>query len=1181
MSETNSLRAAMERYFAAMRELVERDAQIRALLPKKEVQEAMQKPGLSLAEIADTVLRGYADRTAMGERSYDIALDPQTGRMARRYLPAYSVITYDELRRRVEALACAWRNHERHRVNVDDFICIFGFSGIDFTVVDLAASYVQATTVPLQTSLASAELENIVRDTAPVTIFATAGDLLQATQLAIANGVKSVVAIEYDPRVDEDRTQFEAAQAEIVRAGAVIELTSIQDLIDFGSAYRWEPLPPHAQGLERLGLLIHSSGSTGTPKGAMLPERGINFPWLGTGAPQMPTVTVAFAPLNHFLGRSQIFSALTTGGIVYYTPLADLSLLFDDFRLARPTSLYLFPRVIELIHQHYHSEVSRRSAAGGDSAAIEAEVRAEMKAGFLGDRLQFATWGGAPMSPETLQFMCDCFDIMLIEGYGSTESGLMTTLSGRVIRPHVIDYKLRDVPELGYYTTDKPYPRGELLVKSKAQALGFYKMPEVTAAVFDADGYVVTGDIMEERGPDHLVHIDRRNDVLKLSQAEFVAVGALGATYENSPVMKQVYIYGNSAQSFLLAVVVPDVEVVAKLIGPNYDATALKALIRDEMQKVAHKHKLRTFELPRDFIIEMEPFSIENGLLTSVRKRSRPKLKAKYGERLEAMYAEIERKRQAELDALKDPKSPLTVLQKVVKVLESTLGTEGIDPETTMTFRELGGDSLGTVSFSMFLQDIFGVELPVNAIVSPAGHPRRWAQMIENMLGGGHAVPTSDSIHGKDAKVLHAKDLDIDRFLDAETRAATPAAPSAETRTVLLTGANGFLGRFLCLGWMEQVAPLGGKVICLIRAGNDEAARKRLDDVFCNGVDADLEGHYRALAAKHLEVLAGDIAEPNLGLSPQQWERLANEVDHIVHPGALVNHVLSYANLFGPNIFGTAELIRLALTKRQKRFDFVSSLAAAYRTDTSRGNNEDSPLLEICTLSDSYADGYGASKWANEVTLHSANRRYGLPINIFRGDMMMPHSVYKGQINVPDMFTRMLYSVVMTQLAPASFYEPGPDGKRAKAHYDGLPTDFLAGAMIGIGLRNCDGIHTYNVMNHHHDDGVSLDSVIDWVMSAGYAVERVSDHGQWLKRFEAKLGALTEAQRQHSSIAILDMFRNPHPVSQPLIGCEHFIAAVRELPVGPEVPHLSERYIHKYLEDMRCLGLIDAPEQQR
>ena len=99
---------------------------------------------------------------------------------------------------------------------------------------------------------------------------------------------------------------------------------------------------------------------------------------------------------------------------------------------------------------------------------------------------------------------------------------------------------------------------------------GYFKRPEATAELFDEDGYLRTGDIVEERGPDHVVLIDRRNDVLKLSQGEFVAFGALGTTFENgSDVIHQIYLYGNSARSYLLAVVVPNMDVVEQHARPR------------------------------------------------------------------------------------------------------------------------------------------------------------------------------------------------------------------------------------------------------------------------------------------------------------------------------------------------------------------------------------------------------------------------------------------------------------------------------------------------------------------------------------------------------------------------------------------------------------------------------------
>ena len=104
----------------------------------------------------------------------------------------------------------------------------------------------------------------------------------------------------------------------------------------------------------------------------------------------------------------------------------------------------------------------------------------------------------------------------------------MLAMDGIIQSPPVIEYRLRDVPELGYYLTDKPYPRGELCYKTETGIVGYYKQPEATAALFDEDGFSCTGDIVEEREPGYIAVIDRRKDVLKLSQGEYVALGRLG-----------------------------------------------------------------------------------------------------------------------------------------------------------------------------------------------------------------------------------------------------------------------------------------------------------------------------------------------------------------------------------------------------------------------------------------------------------------------------------------------------------------------------------------------------------------------------------------------------------------------------------------------------------------------------
>ena len=119
-------------------------------------------------------------------------------------------------------------------------------------------------------------------------------------------------------------------------------------------------------------------------------------------------------------------------------------------------------------------------------------------------------------------------------------------------------------------------------------------------------------------------------------------------------------------------------------------------------------------------------------------------------------------------------------------------------------------------------------------IVSPASDLASIAAYVEDQRAGGSKRPTYDAVHGRDATEVHASDLTLDKFLDEATLAAAPSlpGPAREVRTVLLTGATGFLGRYLALQWLERMNLVDGKVICLVRAKDDDAARARLDDTF-------------------------------------------------------------------------------------------------------------------------------------------------------------------------------------------------------------------------------------------------------------------------------------------------------------------------------------------------------------
>jgi fatty acid CoA ligase FadD9 len=1179
-----------ERLARRVDDLTAKDPQFAAARPDPAVAEAIGQPGLRLPQIIQTTLDGYAQRPALAQRAVEFVKDPKTGRTSLELLPRFETVSYGELGERASALA---RGLAHDVVHTGDRVCVLGFNSVDYATIDIALGLAGAVSVPLQTSAAITQLQPIVAETEPTLIAASVNQLPDAVELIRTADPRParLLVFDYHPEVDDEREALENARetANARPADAAVIVETLADVVARGktvSSGRSRPAATTTDDAESLALLIYTSGSTGAPKGAMYPQGNVGKMWQRSDknwfGPSAASITLNFMPMSHVMGRGILYGTLGNGGTAYFTARSDLSTLLEDLELVRPTELNFVPRIWETLFGEFQRQVEIRLAAATDPSdptartAVEAEVMDELREYQLGGRFIFAMTGSAPTSPELKEWVESLLDLHLLDGYGSTEAG-MVLFDGEVQRPPVIDYKLVDVPDLGYFATDRPYPRGELLLKTANMFPGYYKRPEVTASVFDPDGYYRTGDVVAETAPNRLVYVDRRNNVLKLAQGEFVTVAKLEAVFGNSPLVRQIYIYGNSAHPYLLAVVVPTEEALARYADGGLDA--LKGPIADSLQDVAKEAGLQSYEVPRDFLIETTPFSLENGLLTGIRKLAWPKLKQHYGERLEQLYADLADSQGNELRALRQNGADAPVLQTVSRAAAAMLGTATTELTPDAHFTDLGGDSLSALTFGNLLHEIFDIEVPVGVIVSPANDLAAIADYIEAERQG-NKRPSFAAVHGREATEVHASDLTLDKFIDASTLAAAPdlPKPSAEVRTVLLTGATGFLGRYLALDWLERMDLVDGKVIALVRAKTDDDARARLDKTFDSG-DPKLLAHYRELAADHLEVIAGDKGEANLGLDQQTWQRLADTVDLIVDPAALVNHVLPYSELFGPNALGTAELLRLALTTKQKRYVYTSTIAVGY-TIPPQTFTEDADIRKISAtraVDDSYANGYANSKWAGEVLLREAHDLCGLPVAVFRCDMILADTTYAGQLNLPDMFTRLMLSLVATGIAPGSFYEQADDN-RQRAHYDGLPVEFIAEAVSTLGSTVAE-FATYHVMNPY-DDGIGLDEFVDWLIDpalVGCPIQRIDDYAEWLARFETSLRALPEKQRHASLLPLLHNYQQPEkPVCGSVARADRFRAAVQDAKIGPDkdIPHIGAPIIAKYVSDLRLLGLL-------
>jgi fatty acid CoA ligase FadD9 len=1187
------------RFARRLENLYASDAQFAAARPSQAVAEAAGRAGLGLPQVIQTLMEGYADRPAVGQRAVRFVTDA-SGRTSFELLPRFETITYRELWDRITAFVTALT--AEHAVRPGDRVCLLGFTSVDFTTIDIALARLGAVSVPLQTGAAITQLLPIVTETEPSLIAVNVDNLSDAVELVLSgHPAARVVVFDHRPEVDVHRENVDAARARL--AGTPVVVETLAEVIERGTGLtgrkgleKFAPVEAESATDDPLALLIYTSGSTGAPKGAMSPASRVANYWRKSSSwfcvPGAPSITLNFMPMSHVMGRQVLYGTLGNGGTAYFVAKSDLSTLFEDLALVRPSELNFVPRIWDMLYGEFHSEVDRRYGAGDpaadeERAALEAQVKAELRENLLGGRCVAALTASAPISAEMRAWVDSMLDdVRLAEGYGSTEAG-MVLVDGRIRRPAVADYKLVDVPELGYFGSDRPHPRGELAVKIAGVFPGYYKRPETTAEVFDADGFYLTGDVMAEVGPEQFVYLDRRNNVLKLSQGEFVTVSKLETLYADSPLVRQIYIYGNSARAYVLAAIVPTDDALARCAP-----TELKRQIGESLQEIAKANGLQSYEIPRDFIIDATPWTLENGLLTGVRKVARPQLKKHYGERLEQLYTDLADDQANELRALRRSGADAPVLDTLSRAAAALLGTASTDVRPDAHFADLGGDSLSALSFANLLREIFEVDVPVGVITSPASDLAALADYIAAARQPGSKRPSYASVHRGvhgGATEVHASDLTLDKFIDTATLAAAASlpAPSAQVRTVLLTGATGFLGRYLALEWLERMAMVGGKVICLVRAKSDEDARARLDRTFDGGVQGDpkLVAHYQRLAADRLEVIAGDKGEADLGLDRRTWQRLADTVDLIVDPAALVNHVLPYSQLFGPNALGTAELIRLALTTKQKRYVYTSTIAVGYAIERS-AFTEDADIRAISArrgIDDSYANGYANSKWAGEVLLREAHDLCGLPVTVFRCDMILADTSYAGQLNVPDTFTRLMLSLAATGIAPGSFYELSADGNRQRAHYDGLPVEFVAEAISTLGAEGNAhdqagnaGFRTYHVMNPY-DDGVGFDEFVDWLDENGSAIQRIADYGDWLARFETALRALPQRQRHASLLPLMHNYQKPSPpVCGSIAPADRFRAAVQDAKIGPDkdIPHITPQIIAKYVSDLRLLGLL-------
>ncbi|KAI8144056.1 hypothetical protein BJV82DRAFT_578117 [Fennellomyces sp. T-0311] len=442
-----------------------------------------------------------------------------------------------------------------------------------------------------------------------------------------------------------------------------------------------KPLPHNYAKRDDLSCLMYTSGTTGMPKGAMISHgnliAAVSASRQGTET-QDTDVELCYLPLAHIYGRLVDLVVFTAGGSLGFFSGA-VETLMEDMLILKPT---MFPAVPRLLNRIYAKIVQVTQEPGAKGALLRWAIATKLKnleegRGFqhpvldrlvfnkikqvIGGRVRYIVSGSAPIGSEVLQFLRVVFSCDIREGYGATETAAACSntmyndgRAGHVGRPvSSNEIKLVDVPEMDYLSTDKPNPRGEVCVRGYNVIKGYYKDEEKTREAFDEDGWYHTGDIgmFDERGS--LILIDRKKNIFKLAQGEYIAPEKIENVYTRDPIVAQFYLHGDSLHHQLVGIVVADEEVLRALVSSKLPALAgasyselinnkqVTKLVLERLTLVGKQGGLRGFEFAKAIRLVNEPFTIENGLLTPTLKVKRPQARKHFEKQIAELYEEL------------------------------------------------------------------------------------------------------------------------------------------------------------------------------------------------------------------------------------------------------------------------------------------------------------------------------------------------------------------------------------------------------------------------------------------------------------------------------------------------------------------------------------------------------------
>lgn len=485
----------------------------------------------------------------------------------------WSSQTWHEFEEKVHDLACAFLAKGLSR---GASVAILAGNVPEWTIVDIAAIAAGGVGVGIYPTSSPDQCEFIIRHSDAEFVVVDTKEQLAKVISADLPSVKEIFLIE----------PFEGT----LHTGRV---SVFSDVLKYGRAHREEFMPKVEEigsvtEPEETAIMVYTSGTTGRPKGAMLSHRYVlnSVESLRQSVPIFSTdVCLSYLPGCHVAERiSGIYNRLYNGTSAYFVD--DLSKLYSYMLDVKPTVFASLPRFFEKIHA---SIVAKEGSDKVDPQVVK---------NAFGGRVRLLTSGGAPLPNEIAQFFADA-GVPILQAYGLTEN---------------ICVAFNRADDFKFGTVGKPMPMcnvkiaadGEILVKSPMMFSGYYKDPVRSAEMFDADGWLKTGDLGSIDDDGFLNITGRKKEIIVLSNGKNVAPALIENIVKESHLISHCFVYGDGRSYCVGLITINEAE--ANIAGTNGDLRAeVEQIVSKANVRVSSSEQIKRFAiLERDFSAELD-----------------------------------------------------------------------------------------------------------------------------------------------------------------------------------------------------------------------------------------------------------------------------------------------------------------------------------------------------------------------------------------------------------------------------------------------------------------------------------------------------------------------------------------------------------------------------------------------